>query len=134
MTLEETQRVLERYAASHDTLLLAPDAVFTDIASGQQYVGREAIGSMLHHVYHEAFDADAELVNLTIGSGQAVLEATIVGRHIGDFAGVPASGVDVRIPLVACYSVADGLIQSARVYLLIASFLEQVDHREAVVR
>ncbi|MGH3650540.1 MAG: ester cyclase [Acidimicrobiia bacterium] len=127
MSIQETQRVLEAYAASHDTSLVAPDAIFTDTASGQKYVGREAIAAMLHHVYHEAFDAHAEVSNLVVGDGKAVLEADIVGTHIGEFAGVPTTGLDIRIPLAVAYDIADGLVQQARVYLQLASFLQQVE-------
>lgn len=127
MSMQETQRVLEAYAASHDTRLVAPDAVFTDTASGQQYVGREAIAAMLDYVYHVAFDARAEVSNLIVGDGMAVLEAEVVGTHIGEFAGVPPTGMDVRIPLAVSYDIADGLIQRARVYLQLAAFLRQVE-------
>lgn len=126
MSQAETQRVLEAYAASHDTSLIAPGAVFTDIATGDQHVGRPAIAALLRQVYHVAFDAHAELVDLTFGDGKATLEANIVGRHTGEFAGVPATGAAVRIPLVVCYDIADGMIQQARIYLLVAAFLEQV--------
>lgn len=123
---EETRQVLEAYTATHDPSLIAPDAVFHDIASGQDYIGREAITGMLHYVYQVAFEARAEQVAAVVGDGSAVLEAAIVGRHTGEFAGVPATGREVRIPLVVSYRIADGQIQEANVYLLVASFLQQV--------
>lgn len=124
--IEETQRVLEAYAATHDNSLIAPDAVFHDIASGQDFVGREAIAGMLQYVYNVAFEARAEEVRTVVGDGAAVLEAVIVGTHTGEFAGVPATGKPVRIPLVVSYRIGDGLVQEAHVYLLVASFLQQV--------
>lgn len=39
---------------------------------------------------------------------------------------MPATGREVRIPLVVSYRIADGQIQEANVYLLVASFLQQV--------
>lgn len=132
MTMQETQsaqdtrRVIEAYTAEHDTSLIAPDAVFHDIASGHDHIGREAIAGMLHHVYHVAFEAQSEEVQTVVGDGAAVLEAVVVGTHVGEFAGVPATGREVRIPLVVSYRVADGQIQEANVYLLVASFLQQV--------
>ncbi|WP_256842932.1 ester cyclase [Ornithinimicrobium cryptoxanthini] len=125
-SVEETRQVMEAYAAEHDTSLIAPDAIFHDIASGQDYIGREAIAGMLHYVYHVAFQAGAEEVRSTIGDGAAVLEAVIVGTHIGEFAGVPATGREVRIPLVVSYRIADGYVQEASVYLLLSTFLQQV--------
>jgi steroid delta-isomerase-like uncharacterized protein len=124
-SVEETRQVLEAYAGRHDTSLIAPDAVFHDVASGQDHIGREAVAAMLHHVYHVAFRARAEEVRTTVGDGAAVLEAVVVGTHTGEFAGVPATGREVRVPLVVSYRIADGLVQEAWVYLLVASFLQQ---------
>lgn len=125
-TVEETRQVLEAYATEHDTSFLAPDAVFHDVASGYDYVGREAIAGMLHHVYHVAFEARAEQVRTVVAEGAAVLEAVLVGTHIGEFAGVPATGREVRIPLVVSYRMAGGQVQEAYVYLLVTTFLDQV--------
>ena len=125
-SVEESRRVLEAYVAQHDTSMVAPDAVFHDVASGQDYIGREAIAAMLDYVYHVAFEARAETVRTVVGDGAAVLEAVLVGIHTGEFAGVPATGREVRVPLVVSYRIADGQIQEAFVYLLVASFLQQV--------
>lgn len=125
-SVEETRQVLEAYAAEHDTSRLAAEAVFHDIASGQDHVGREAVTAMLHHVYHVALQARAEVVRTTVGEGTAVLEGFVVGTHTGEFAGVPATGREVRIPLVVSYRITDGQVQEAYVYLLVASFLQQV--------
>ncbi|GGK75015.1 ester cyclase [Ornithinimicrobium pekingense] len=125
-SVEETRQVLEAYAAEHDTSLIAPDAVFHDVASGKDYVGREAIATMLHHVYHVALQARAEVVRTTVGEGTAVLEGFVVGTHTGEFAGVAATGRQVRVPLVVSYRIADGYVQEADVYLLVSNFLQQV--------
>jgi quercetin dioxygenase-like cupin family protein/predicted ester cyclase len=99
MTVERTRAVLEAYAAEHDPQHLAEDAVFIDLATGQRYEGREAIGEMLHHIYHVAFDARAEDARMMVGEGSAALEAMFVGTHTGEFAGIPATGREVRVPL-----------------------------------
>lgn len=63
---------------------------------------------------------------MRVGEGAAVVEAVIVGTHTAEFAGVPATGREVRIPLVVSYRVAEEQIQEAHVYMLVASFLQQV--------
>ena len=88
--------------------------------------GREAIAAMLHHVYHVALQARAEVVRTTVGEGTAVLEGFVVGTHTGQFAGVAATGRQVRVPLVVSYRIADGHVQEADVYLLVSNFLQQV--------
>jgi predicted ester cyclase len=50
---------------------------------------------------------------------------TFVGTHQGEFAGLPATGRDVRVPLVVIYDLADGRIAGARVHFSVASFTAQ---------
>jgi steroid delta-isomerase-like uncharacterized protein len=126
MTVDDTRAVMEAYAASHDVSYLAEDAIYTDTATGQQHQGREAIGAMLRYVYQEAFDARAELHELVVGEGCAAVSGEIVGTHTGEFAGVPATGASVRIPLAVVYRLADDEITEATIYLQLVRFLQQV--------
>ena len=126
MTVERTRAILEAYAAEHDPQYLAEDAVFTDLASGHRYEGREAIGEMLHHIYHVAFDARAEDARLIVGEGTAALEAMFVGTHVGEFAGVPPTGREVRVPLAVLYEVGEDGITEGRIYLQTATMMEQL--------
>ena len=55
---------------------------------------------MLHWFYHVAFDARAETTNTIVGDGQAVVEAYVVGKHVGEYAGIaPDSKGFPRAPL-----------------------------------
>jgi steroid delta-isomerase-like uncharacterized protein len=128
MSADTNRKVLEQYAASQheDLSVMTDDVVFTTMATGEEVVGRDALREMLHHVYHVAFDAHAEPRAMIVDDSHAVLEGTIVGRHIGEFAGVPATGKDVRIPLCVVYDFRDGKIARGRVYFEIPAFLAQV--------
>lgn len=126
MTIESTRGIMEAYAANHDPQYLAENAVFIDTASGQRHEGREAIGAMLNHVYHVAFNARAENPRLIIGEGEAVLEATFVGTHTGEFAGIPATGREVRVPLAVLYKVGPDGITEGRIYMQAAVMMQQL--------
>lgn len=126
MTLERTREIMEAYAASHDPSYVAEDAVFIDTASGQRHEGRDAIAEMLDYVYHVAFDARAEDSRLIVGEGKAALEGTFVGTHTGEFAGIPATGRQVRVPLCVAYDVAEEGITEARVYMQAAVMMRQL--------
>lgn len=128
MTADETREVIERYASSShgDVSMMAPDVVFRDMATGQEYRTPEGVLGMLNFFYHVAFDADAELRNVVVGEGVAVIEADFVGRHIGEFAGVPPTNKDVRVPLVVVYDVRDGQIVEGRIYFQVPAFFAQV--------
>jgi steroid delta-isomerase-like uncharacterized protein len=117
MTVDETRRILEAYLeGGHGIDAVAEDAVFTVMASGQEARGRQAIGQLLDYFYHQAFQARAEGTNLVVGEGKAVFEGDFTGRHTGEFAGLPASGREVHVPLCVSYDLADGHIVRARIY------------------
>lgn len=125
-----TQRNLDavrRYTAGdHDAAVLAPDAAFVDVTTGRRWTGANEIAAMLDGMYRVAFDARVEEPRLVADADAVVLEATFVGRHIGEFAGVAATGAEVRVPLVVVYDLADGVIRGARIHFDVASFLRQV--------
>jgi len=128
MSVEQTREVIKRYAdAEHgDVSMMAPDVVFRIMATGQEHRTPEGVVGMLDYFYHVAFDATAETKNMIVGEGIAALEADFVGRHIGEFAGVPPTGKEVRIPFAVVYDVRDGQIVEGRVYFEIPVFLAQV--------
>jgi steroid delta-isomerase-like uncharacterized protein len=128
MSVESTRDVVMRYLDSNhsDLSMMASDVVFTHMATGDEHRGPEAVARMLHFIYHVAFDARAETRNMVFADGQAVLEADFVGTHIGEFAGVPATGKAVRVPLCVVYDVEHDKIKTGRVYFEVPAFLRQV--------
>ena len=57
---------------------------------------------------------------------QAVIEGDFVGKHIGEFAGMPATGRQVRVPLCVVYDLEDGVIKRARVYMEMPVMMRQL--------
>jgi predicted ester cyclase len=49
-----------------------------------------------------------------------------VGKHIGTFAGVEATGRQVRVPLCVVYDVKEGRIVRGRVYLEAPVLMKQL--------
>jgi steroid delta-isomerase-like uncharacterized protein len=133
MSAQQTQEVMERYIASahSDVSMMADDAVFTVMATGQENRGRDAIQQMLTYFYRQAFDATAE-VGLTIYTDEhAVVEGFFVGRHTGEFAGIPATNRSVRVPLCVVYDVAGGQIARGRVYFEMPALVAQLTAADA---
>ena len=128
MSVEKTREVVTRYISSNhtDLSMMAPDVVFTSMATGDEHRGPQALAGMLHYIYHVAFDARAEMKNLVVADGKAVLEADFIGKHIGEFAGVPPTGKTVRVPLCVVYDVENDQITRGRVYFEVPAFLKQV--------
>ena len=100
MSIESTRDTMLRYFNSEhsDVSLLAEDAVFTVMATGQENQGREGVLGMLNYFYQIAFDATAAPSLTLFTENNALWEGEFVGKHIGEFAGIPATGKDVRVP------------------------------------
>jgi len=128
MSVQRTRDAVDRYvnSAHRDLSMMADDVVFTTMATGDEHRGVEGVRRMLEHVYHEAFDARAESRTRIYAEDHAVLEADFVGTHIGTFAGVPATGRQVRVPLCVVYDLQDGKIVRGRVYLELPVLLRQL--------
>lgn len=136
MLAEPNRAVLMRYLESNhrDLSMMAEDVIFTNMATGEEHAGREAVREMLEFVYHGAFEGHAETRNLIVEGDRAVLEATFVGTHKGDFAGVPATGREVRVPLAVLYDLKDGIVTRGRIYFEVPAFLAQVREQAAAAK
>jgi steroid delta-isomerase-like uncharacterized protein len=128
MSIESTRKVLEAYWNSDpgDNSMMADDVVFTDMANGVEHQTPEGVRAMLNWFYQVAFEATFEKTNLVIADGHGVLEGIIAGKHIGEFAGIPATNKDFRAPTCISYDVEDGKLKRGRVYFSVASFMAQV--------
>ena len=128
MSVESTQQVMQRYfsAEHNDVSMLADDVVFTIMGTGQEHHGPEGVAQMLSYFYHVAFEATAETRNSIIAEGKAVMEVDFVGKHIGNFAGIPATGKDVRVPLCVVYDIENDRIKRGRVYFEMPVLLQQL--------
>lgn len=128
MSVESTRHVIEKYLGSDHAGAeqLASDVVFTIMGTGQEHKGPDAVTGMLHYFYQNAFEARAEQRNLIVGENQAVLEFDFVGKHTGEFAGIPATGKNVRVPTCVVYDVEANKITRARVYMEMPVMLQQL--------
>lgn len=124
--VDRTREVLEAYWKEHDSKYVAEDAVFVMMPTGEEIRGRDAIAKHINGFYHGALDAKAEVVNSVFAENKGLLEAMVVGKHTGVFAGVPATGREVKVPISVAYELENGLIKRARIYLMVNVLLQQI--------
>ena len=118
---------LKEFFKTHDVMYVAENAVFKNMTTGEDINGRKAIADMLNYLYHVAFDAKIIVNNTVITENNALLEASFVGKHIGEFAGIAATGKQVNVPLCVSYDLnEDGLIQHGRIYMLTDVMMQQL--------
>lgn len=128
MSVESTRKVMKRYWDSGltDLSVLADDAVYTMMATGEEARGPEAILQMIEGFYRGAFDARPETQNEIFADGQAVVEGFVVGKHTGEFASILATGKEIRVPLCVVYDLENDQIQRARIYFEVPVLLQQI--------
>jgi steroid delta-isomerase-like uncharacterized protein len=128
MSAESTREVMMRYFSSNhtDLSMMADDVVFTVMATGEEHRTPEGVRQMLEYFYRVAFDAVAETRNTVFDDGKAVVEGDFVGRHTGEFAGVPATNKEVRVPLCVVYDLENDRIRRARIYFEMPVLLRQL--------
>jgi predicted ester cyclase len=131
MTDDDTRTVMEDYlgallSGADFERFFAPDVVWTTMETGEEVRGREAVRDYIVAMHTQIFHASPELRSLTVGDGIAALEAVFIGTHAGDFAGIPPTGAEVRLPYVVVYDVEDDRITALRAYLGIAALIERV--------
>src|SRR4051794_10603247 len=102
MSAEQVRETLEQYVealvARGDYGRFFDDHMeFALMGTDQHTRGAEAAEQSIRFLHETAFDAAPELAGLVVDEHGAAAEAVFVGTHIGDFAGVSASGNTVRV-------------------------------------
>jgi steroid delta-isomerase-like uncharacterized protein len=105
---------------------VAEDAVFVMLPTGEEIRGRDAIAKHLKDFYSVSFTAHADVKNAIFDGNRGLLEAVVVGKHTGTFAGIPATGRDITVPLAVSYELENGLIKRARIYLMANLLFDQI--------
>ena len=103
MATQETRRTFDAYiqallSGADFAQHFAPDVTWTTMESGEQITGREAVRDFISLLHEQAFEARPALVGLLVEDDRVLLEAVFVGRHVGDFDGISATGREVRAP------------------------------------
>ena len=131
MSVEETERVMRSYVEALDhrgdfSSFFAEDVLWTTMETGDQIRGREAVRDYILSLHHKYFDGSPELRGLVVADGSAAVEALFVAKHIAEFAGIPATGKEVRTPYAMFYSVDDGMITELRSYFPFQALIQQL--------
>ena len=133
MSVETTRATMTRYFEDDDAAasLMTDDVVYTRMATGEEHRGKEAVLAMLNKFYYVSFSGKVEPKNIFYADQHAVGEWDYVGKHIGEFEGIPATGKDVRVPLCVVYDLENDKIKRARIYFEMPVLLRQLGITQA---
>ena len=132
MSLEATTQTINSYL---DALLNGGDfgQFFTDevrwtnMETGDEIQGREAVRDFIVALHRELFDAKPEVRSVGIADGLAALEADFVGVHTGEFAGIAPTGAAVRVPYCVFYDVGEAGITALRAYMPVRQMVAELE-------
>jgi steroid delta-isomerase-like uncharacterized protein len=130
MSAEQTRETLRQYAEALSARadfgrFFAADIDFSIVGTDQRVRGAEAAEAAIRFMHETAFDARPEITKVLVGEDDAAVEFIFVGTHIGDFAGVAATGNAVRVPYSAFYDLKDGRIAALRIYMPMDELVRQ---------
>jgi predicted ester cyclase len=128
MSVEKTREVMLKYLHSDhtDVSMMAEGVTLTNMATGEETHGPQAVLRMLNYFYRIAFEAGFEATNTIFTENKAVLEGHFRGVHAGEFAGIPATGREVRVPMCRVYDLQNGMIIAGRIYFELPVLMAQL--------
>jgi|tagenome__1003787_1003787.scaffolds.fasta_scaffold20277478_2 steroid delta-isomerase-like uncharacterized protein len=131
MSVDETKHVISEYldalrSGGDFGASFADDVRWTTMETGEVISGRDAVRDFIVAMHAKQFEAAPELEGVVYGDGAVALEATFVGKHVAEFAGVEPTGAVVRVPYSMFYEIEGGRITALRAYLPIAALVEQL--------
>jgi predicted ester cyclase len=131
MSVEETQQAMSAYV---DDLLrggpykrhFSEDVVLSMVGTDQGAQGPDGVEAWIDYLHREAFEARPELKNMIVGDGQAAVEFDFVGKHVGEFGGMAATGREVRVPYCMVYELEGEKINALRGYMPMDVLMQQL--------
>ena len=131
MSVETTQRTMQAYledlvGGGPYKRHFADDVVVALVGSDQGAESPDYAEAWINYLHQQAFEARPELKNMFVADGNATAEADFVGKHIGEFGGMAATGREVRVPYSVVYDVEGEKIKALRIYMPMDVLMEQL--------
>jgi predicted ester cyclase len=104
----------------------AEDVEVEIVWADQKMRGADAAEQAVRYLHEVAFDAQPEFTSMFVDDHGAAAEAVFVGTHIGEFAGVAATGNSIRLPYSVFYEIEGNTITGLRIYMPMSELLSQI--------
>jgi predicted ester cyclase len=131
MLVEDTRRAMEAYVG--DLLQRGPykrhfsdDVVLSMEGTDQRTEGPDDTEAFINYLHTVAFEASPELKNMIVDDNQAAAEFDFVGKHVGEFGGMAATGREVRVPYCMVYELEGEKIRALRGYMPMDVLMRQL--------
>ena len=95
------------------------------MGTDQEARGPGATEQFIDYMHRQAFEARPEIKSMVVGDNQAAAEFDFVGRHTGEFAGIPAMGGVVRVPYCVVYELEGERVKALRLYFAMEVLMQR---------
>lgn len=119
--IAENKRSIEGLLAT-----LCETPVYKIMATGDEYVGKDAVAQFYTTLFEGFPDAKFDLINVFISENGVVEESVLTGTHHGPWMGIPATGAHLTLPLTIVFPMHDGEILGERLYFDFVTLLRGV--------
>ena len=109
--LAENRRSIEGLLAT-----LCDEPVYTLMATGEEYRGKDAVAAFYTGLFEAVPDATFDLANAFVAEAGVVEESVLRGMHQGKWMSVEATGRKIELPLTIVFPMTDGQILGERLY------------------
>jgi predicted ester cyclase len=138
MGAEQTRGIMDEYLAALQGggdfgRYFTEDVRWTTVETGDELRGREVVRDYIVALHTQALDAHPEVKNLVVGEDGAFLEADLVGTHTGDFAGIPATGAELRVPYAVAYDLSPDGITALRAYIPVTQMVNRLKEAQTAL-
>jgi predicted ester cyclase len=97
------------------------------MGTDQEAHGRDQVAGLIRYLHEQAFDAHPQLKCLLVDGEKSAIEADFVGKHVGEFAGKPATGKEIRVPYSVVYDLEGERIAALRIYMSLDDIVRQLE-------
>jgi steroid delta-isomerase-like uncharacterized protein len=100
------------------------------MATGQVFDGDDEVMGYYRTTRTAFPDQRHDDVRFHFADGAVIAEFDLLGTNLGEFYGLPPTGKDFRVPIIAVFFFDDDRITNERIYFDTASLLSQIGRSE----
>jgi steroid delta-isomerase-like uncharacterized protein len=131
--LHENQRLWQKHVLAENRrsiegLLgtLCDEPVYTIMATGEEFRGKEGVASFYTGLFEGVPDATFDLISSFVSENGVMEESVLKGTQQGELFGLAPTNKSFSLPLIIVFPIKNGQILGERLYFDIATLMNQL--------
>src|SRR5712691_2004640 len=106
---------------------LCDEPVYTIMATGEEFRGKDAVASFYRGLFEAVPDATFDLISTFISEEGVMEESVLRGTQRGQLFGLPPTNQHFSLPLIIVFPIKNGEILGELLYFDIATLMSQLN-------